>query len=444
MAPIFTVGTWTVAPDLNTISSNGTSTHLEPKAMAVLVRLAESPGETLSKEQLIRAVWPDAFVGDDVLSRSIYELRKAFGDDPGEPRVIQTIAKRGYRLIAPVRQPVIAPPRKARAKVLALLSVLLAAIVIAATAYVAVVRRQRIAARPINAVAVLPLENLSGDPQQEYFADGMTESLITDLGRLTGLRTVIARASVMRYKGSNKPPAEIAHDLKVDALITGSVLRSGDRVRVNAQLIDPQSGQQLWTENYERNASDVLRLQSELTRAIAGEIRVKLTAIEQARLSSARSIDPQVYDAYLRGRFHAYKGTTEGFNTALGHYQEALRIDSAYAPAYAGISIVWHLRAYTGLVKAKVAYPEARDAAAKALELDNSLPEAHVSLAEILFAEWNWAAAEKEFERALELNPSDGFAHSFYSHFLYAVGRPQQAWTHVRRALELDPYNAFF
>jgi eukaryotic-like serine/threonine-protein kinase len=326
--------------------------------------------------------------------------------------------------------------------ILALLIILLLALNIS-------ISRKRVPGRAdaphIQSVAVLPLENLSGDPQQEYFADGMTESLITDLGRLTGLKGVIARGSVMRYKGTKVPLAEIARDLKVDAIITGAVLRSGNRLRITAQLIEPETGEQLWTQGYERDLSDVLRLQNEVTSAIAGEIRVKLTENEQARLSSLRSVNPQAYEAYLMGRFHWYKMTPQGLDTAVKYFQIALDRDPNYAPAYAGIGDVWTIRAHTGLLPVAEGYARARAAAVKALELDSTLPEAHVLLAGVLsWHEWDWASGEKEYRRAIELNPNYAQARCFYSFFLHAMGRSQEAKTQIERALEVDPYNSFF
>jgi serine/threonine protein kinase/Tfp pilus assembly protein PilF len=297
----------------------------------------------------------------------------------------------------------------------------------------------------IRSIAVLPLANLSGDPQQEYFADGITESLITDLGRLTGLKAVIARGSVMRYKNTEMPPAEIARELNVDALMTGAVVRSINRVRVTAQLIHPESGEQLWTEHYEYDLGDLLQLQNEVTRAIAAEIRVKLTANEQARLATARWINPQAYETYLMGRFHWYKMTPQGLDRAVEYFQLTLDKDPNYAPAYARIGFVWCIRAHTGLLPSREGFTKARKCAVKALELDSTLPEAHDLLGSILtWYEWDWAAGEKEYQRAIELNPNYADVRCFYSYFLHAMRRSLEAKSQIERALELDPYNFFF
>ncbi len=275
-----------------------------------------------------------------------------------------------------------ATSRKGRARMLAFVGVLGTAIVAAATLYVHLADKLHIATtHQITSVAVLPLANLSADPEQQYLADGITESLINDLGRLSGIKSVIARGSVMRYQGTNTPLAEIAHELKVDAFITGAVLRSDDRVRVTAQLINPEDGQQLWTESYEYDVRDVLRLQAELTKAIAGEIRVKLTANEQARLAGAGLINPQVYDAYLMGRYQLYKMSPQGFDKALEYFQRALDKDPNYTPALVGSASVWSLREQLGHVGAGEGWTKAKPTVMKALELDPTSAEAHQLLA---------------------------------------------------------------
>jgi serine/threonine protein kinase len=303
---------------------------------------------------------------------------------------------------------------------------------------------RRAAERRIESLAVLPLENLSGDAAQEYFADGMTDSLITNLGWLTGLKAVIARGSVMRYKGTTARPAEIARELNVDALITGAVVRSGDRVRVTAQLIDPTSGQQLWAERYERALTDVLRLQNDVTKAIAAEIRLKLTRREQDRLSSGRSVNPDAYDASIMGLFHWSKGTPQALDRAAEHFQLALDVDPHYAPAHAGIGWVWGLRAHAGLVLPRSALPRVKAAALRAIELEPAQPQGHDLLASILtWYEWDWAAGEAEYRRAIECSGNFANARTFYSFFLHAMGRREEAKAQMERALDLDPHNAF-
>jgi TolB-like protein/Flp pilus assembly protein TadD len=293
---------------------------------------------------------------------------------------------------------------------------------------------------PIQTLAVLPLENLSGDPAQDYFADGMHEALITDLARLKGLKRVIARGSVMRFRKTDRPMSEVARELEVDGLVTGAVLRSGDRVRVTAQLVDGSSETQVWAASYERELRDVLALQNELTRAIAGEIRVQLTPADEA--ASARPVNPEAYEDYLKGRFFYSKNTLESTATALEYFQRALEKDPDYALAWAGIARAWLARGHLGIVPPREALPRAREPVAKAIALDGTSAEAHAVLGGLRFyLEWDWAGAEKEVLRAIELNPNNPDAHQVYADVLLARGRPERAFEEVRRALELDPLN---
>jgi serine/threonine-protein kinase len=298
------------------------------------------------------------------------------------------------------------------------------------------------AAPQIQSLAVLPLENLSGDPGQEYFADGMTEALITDLARLGGLKRVIARGSVMRYKGTNKSLPEIARELKVDALITGAVLRGGDRLRITAQLINPTTGAQLWADRYDRDLRNVIYLQNEIVAAITREIRLQLTPQEQARLATARTVEPEAYEAYLKGRFHWLKLTPKALDTALEYFQLAANKDPNYALAYVGISGAWAARAHMGWMPHREAIPHWKAAAEKAVELDETLSEAHEMLATVKFyAEWDWAAGQREFQRAIELNPRCTDWRVMYYCSLWALNRLEEAMAEIRRCLESDPLN---
>ncbi len=318
-----------------------------------------------------------------------------------------------------------------------------ASVVVLLLVVVLMILRPRFGGAPrIESLAVLPLENLSGDPAQEYFADGMTEALITDLGRLTGLKRVIARGSVMRFKGTKRPLGEVARELHVDALITGAVLRAGDRVRITAQLINAQNEQQLWADRYERDLRDVLTLQSEVTRAIANEIKLKMAPAEKARLASARPVNPEAYDAYLKGRSYEIKLSRQGFENALQYYRLALEKDPNSALAYAGIGGNWLGRAHMGMMRPQEALAQARPAMMKAIELDDSLAEAHFHLGSLhLYLEWDWRAAEKEYKRAIELNPRYRGEGQGYADVLLLNGRRDEARADLRRGLELDPLN---
>ena len=293
----------------------------------------------------------------------------------------------------------------------------------------------------IDSLAVLPLENLSGDKEQDYFADGMTEELIATLGKIGALR-VISRTSVMQYKGARKPLPQIGRELNVDAVVEGSVMRSGDRMRITAQLIHAASDRHLWAESYEGDLRDVLALQSKVAQAIAREIRITLTPQERGHLAKARPVDPEAYELYLKGRYFWNKRTEEGLRKGIEYFRQAIGKEPSYALAYAGLADCYSEPAFLGVVTVSpsAAMSEARAAAMRALELDDTLPEAHTSLAMIKRDyDWAWADAEREFRRAIELNPSYANGHHFYSHYLIALGRSAESLTESKRALELDP-----
>ena len=294
----------------------------------------------------------------------------------------------------------------------------------------------------IRSIAVLPLENLSGDPQQDYFADGITEALITELGMTTALH-VMSRSSVMPYKGRRTPLEQISRDLKVDAVVEGAVLREGSRVRVTAQLVRTQPKRQIWADRYEREITSILALQADLARAIAGEVRARTTKAEPALPAAARAVDPEAYEAYLKGRYQFNKATPEGLSSAREAFEQSIRRDPGFAPAYAGLAdaYAWSYRAPgPALQPPHALFPKAKAAALKALELDDALAEAHASLGYILEAyDWDWAGAERSYRRAIELNPSYATAHHRYALYLTIPHRYEEAFAHIRRAEELDP-----
>ena len=296
----------------------------------------------------------------------------------------------------------------------------------------------------VESLAVLPLENLSGDSSQDYFADGMTEVLSTDLARLGWLKRVTARGSVVRYKGTRKPLAEIARELNVDALVTGSVQRSGNRVSITAQLLDPATGDQVWTDRYERDLQDVLTLRNEIVSAIVREIRARLSPVEQTRLASSSRVNPDAFEAYLKGRFYWLRQTREDYDQAERYFQSAIDKDPGYALAYAGLGSVWMMRGDAGFRPPSETVPKARQFMGKALELDDGLAEVHVDLGNQKGTTFDWTGAEREFRRALELNPNLADAHFFYSDLLLtALNRPEDWNREMQRALELDPLNDF-
>jgi serine/threonine protein kinase/Tfp pilus assembly protein PilF len=337
-----------------------------------------------------------------------------------------------------------APPKIWLRSRSALLAFVLVAFLLALALFVANVggwRERLLAQSPtLRSIAVLPLENLSRDPEQEYFADGMTDELTTDLSKISALR-VISRTSAMHYKGTNKTLPEIARELNVDGVVEGSVMRSGNRVRITAQLIHAPTDRHLWAESYEEDQRDILSLQSEVARAIAHEIETKLTPQEQARLASTRPVNPEAHEAYVKGRYYWNKRTREGLKKSIEYFEEAIAKDPTYALAYAGLADSYTLFSRYGIQSTRKAFSNARAAALKALQIDDQLAEAHATLGEIKATyDWDWESAEREFKRALELSPGSPVPHYWYSFsYLQPMGRQAEAVAEMKRALELDP-----
>ena len=435
---------------------------LEPKAVDVLLLLVEKRGELVARQELMTAVWPGTFVEDNNISSNISILRKHLGMTVEGGDYIQTVPKRGYRFVAAVTQvesqpQLVASPevppvesgtpppeagrRSLRLPGLALLAPAGLLAVVLASAYWVGWRGTPpgvVSEAHIGAIAVLPLENLSGDPGQEYFADGMTEALTADLAQIGTLK-VIARASVMQYKGTKQPLAKIAERLKVEGIVSGAVVRSGHRVRITAALIRAATGQQLWAKTYERSLGDILDLQSEVARAIAGEVQAKVTTQEQARLVRSRPVDADAYDAYLKGRYYYNRFTVDGFAKSIEYFEQAIKLAPDYAAAYAGLADALASLEQIGAARPEDVHPRALEAATKALAIDDALPEAHAAMASVRANDWERATAEREAKRAIELNPGFPLAHLYYSNMLRHLGRREESIAEARRALELDP-----
>ncbi len=443
-------GTFEVDLRAGEIRKAGLRVRLQEQPFQVLAMLLEHPDELVTREELQRKLWAnDTFVDfDHGVNTAITKIRQALGDSAENPRFVETVARRGYRFIAPVEVGSdMARPREGRAlpyKSVALaagaVAVMVAALV---TLDVAGLRTRLFRAPPpvpkIESIAVLPLENISGDPAQEYFADGMTEELITDLGKISALR-VISRTSVMGYKGTKKPLPEIARELNVDAIVEGTVRSSGHRVRITAKLLYAPSDRHLWADAYESDVQDVLTLQSEVARAITDQIRIKVEPQEWARLASVGQVNAEAQDAYLHGRYHLSKRTRRDLSRAAGCFQEAILRQPGYALAYASLAEAYLVYSFYALLPPKESFQEARAAAEKALKIDPELGEARTALAGVKFYhDWDWAAAETEFRRALELSRSYAPAHQLLGEYLAVMGRHEEAIAEIKRAEECDP-----
>src|SRR5580700_1251618 len=473
-------GTYQVSLQSGELRKAGLRIRVQQQPMKLLEILLEHPGEVVTREELRTRVWPDESFGDfdQALNIAIGKLRSALEDSPENPRFIETLPKRGYRFIAGVsvvdadarpKRPESAagdlpgsqekerkaePGDKRQDAGLAVGSkrrpwpmrgviVAVALVIIISLSILSVwrFRSPAPAATGIRSIAVLPLENLSGDASQNYFADGMTDELITDLAQISALR-VISRTSVMVYKGARKPLPQIARELNVDAVVEGTVLHSGNQVRITAQLIEASTDKHLWSQSYEGELRDTLALQNRVASAIADQIRISLTPQEQAALKDVKVVNPEAYESYLKGRYFWNKRTADGLKVALAYFTQAIEEDPKYAQAYSGLADTYALLGdwQYAVMTPKEALPKAKAAALKALELDSALGEAHTSLAVCLDGfDWDFDAAEKEFQRAIELNPGYATAHHWYAWHLSHTGREEEAIAEMRKAEDLDP-----
>ncbi len=425
---------------------NGNKTKLPEQPFQVLCELVEHPGEVVTREELRQRLWrSDTFVDfEHGLNTAVKRLRELLGDAAENPRYIETLPRHGYRLMVPVEKPEPVGSAISQAPVCWPKIWLLVSTVVVAAIVAGVLWRQRLLERfhpfKIESLAVLPLENLSGNPEEEYFADGMTEALITELGKVHALR-VISRQSVMQYKGASKTVPQIARELHVDAIVEGSALRADGKVRITTQLVRANPEQHMWSESYERNLTDIIALQREVTQAIAREIRVTLTPQEQQSLARTRPVSVNAYEAYLKGRYHYDKLSVEDRWKAREWFQRAIDDDPDYAPAYAGLAWTYTLAgggAWTGSVRD--AYKTERSLAEKAIALDGTVAEAHAVLADVMRGyEWDWRGAEDEYKQSIGLNPNSAQAHGEYAEMLSLLGRHEEALREARLAQQLDP-----
>lgn len=448
------------------LRKRGVRLRLHGQPLQVLAALLSRAGDVVTREELRAEIWTvDTFVDfDHSLHNAIARLREVLGDSAETPRYIETLPRRGYRFIAPVESSVEspavselvldpshsaqpAPPREVpvasvrRTPRAFLAAGFLTLLVVSLVVWLTRTGSPSIsAARPLNSIAVLPLENLSGDPSEEFFADGMTDQLITDLAKVQSLR-VISRTSVMQYKGAKKPLPEIARELNVDAIVEGSVIRSGERVRVTAQLVRASTDQHLWAETYDRDRGDVLELQGDVAESIAQQVRAQLTPQQQAQLHSTHVVNPAAYDAYLKGRlyFTNESSNPDSLKKAQQDFAESIQKDPNFALAYAGLADSYVYLAIDGVLPRDTAYRSAKDALAKAVQLDDTIGEAHDTLGVLSWRfDWDWDAAEREFNRAIALAPSYSCAHEDRAMFLGFTGQRDEALAEIAKINQLD------
>jgi len=388
----------------------GLRVKLQEKPFQILNLLLEKAGELVSRKDLREKLWPDTFVGfDRSLNTAVNSLRRALGDSPGNPRFVETRARAGYRFVAPVE-------------------------IMAES-----LDRSPAETDLTHSIAVLPFHNASGDPEMEYLSDGISDALINTLCQLPEVR-VMARSSVFRYKGRELDPQAVGNELNVRTLLTGRVALRGRTLTIDAELVDAAKGWRLWGEQYHRKREDFLAIQEEISREITRKLHLHLTTEARRRLEKRYTENPEAYQNYLRGRYHWSKLTEEGLHKGIRFFERAIEQDPNFALPYAGISDCYGLFAFFGTHPSKSVMPKAERAARKAIEIDDSLADAHASLAGILkFYYWDWAGAEAEYKRALELSPGHATAHRWYADFLSALGRTDEAIKEMERAVGLDP-----
>ena len=447
-------GLFEIDVDSGEVHKQGRRVALQEQPFRVLAMLLERPGEVVSREELQARLWPaDTYVGfDEGLNTAIRKLRVAFGDSAENPRFIETASRRGYRFIAPVEAvPIVAlsPPAttvaaEPRSISFRTLWIGFAVFAFAVCALLVFLRFGRHRSPPLGKIMliVIPLENFSSDSQQDYLSDGITEELITQLGGLDPQHLgVTARTSAMQYKHTQKSAAQICREVGADYLLEGSIRRSGDRIRVTAQLIQASDQTHLWAESYDRDLSDVLRLEGDIASTVASAIRLTLSQQVHQRLAAVGPTNVEAHDAYLRGLQGWNLRTRDGFQQAITNFTRATELDPGYAPAFAGLARVYSLAPIFSGMPAGEAAPKALDAASRALSLDATLADAHSVLGFVKgHYEFDWPAAEREFRRAIELEPNDAFAHFYYSNsYLSPFGHHEEAVAEMRKAMELDP-----
>jgi TolB-like protein/DNA-binding winged helix-turn-helix (wHTH) protein/Flp pilus assembly protein TadD len=454
---LLSFGPFRVDADAGVVLRENVAISLPPKAVQVLLTFLRNSDRALTREELMSVVWGDTFVEEANLTQAISVLRKALGDDPHQPKYIITIPRRGYRFGVEVHevQPTadhVNPESDGDAvyKRRPWVAGAIACVMIALSAVAwwrdsgslrsHILRRVRPVR--IQSIAVLPVRNLSGSVGQEYFSDGVTEALITSLAQIHALK-VISRTSVMRYKNTTKSLPEIGAELKVDAVLEGSVQRQADRLRISAQLIEAATDTHLWAADYEGAVTNVLQLESSVAKAVAREIRVRVTPEESMHLNRVRNVALTAEDAYLRARYEHDKRDETHLEQAIEHYRRAIQIEPDFAAAYAGLAVAWIQRGVWGAMAFRDPEVQARNAAIKAIELDPNLAEAHAALAHtMMFYDSAWVSAEQQFRRALELDTNNVYAHVYYASLLEVMGRFSEGIAEAQYAASLDPLSS--
>jgi TolB-like protein/DNA-binding winged helix-turn-helix (wHTH) protein len=444
------------------LRKRGVKQRLRGQPLRALEMLLERAGDVVTREELRERIWPaDTFVDfDHSLHNAVARIREVLGDSAETPRYIETLPRRGYRFIAPVEEVQVpripasadkgmgqtvvdAPPTRHRAMAIVLMLCALCGSGLAAWGWQHFYAHA--STHPIRSIAVLPLQNLSGDANQDFFADGITEELITELARIHSLK-VISRTSVTDYKGTKKHLPQIARELGVDSILEGSVRREGDQVRITVQLLDGPNDRHIWSEDYQREIRGILNLQREMAQAIAQQIRVQLTPQQQARVRSGRAVNPEAYEAYLRGRAYITSDflTPEELTTAKRYFEESIQKDPDFALGYVGLADCYVYLTLYDQLPPDSAYQPAKEALAKAMALDDSIGEAHSTQGLLEWRhEWDWAATEREFNSAITLAPSFGCGHLNRSYYLAWIGRRTEALAELAKSRELDPGYTF-
>ena len=457
----FQFGNFVLEASQHSLKKGTQQIHLRPKAFETLLYLVKHHGSLVKKQDMLDDLWPNVIVTENTLSHCIDEVRRVLQDDAQEPTFIRTIPRVGFKFIAVVKElktdenktviddsevdeqrgniqseAIVNQEKNPTGKKRILVGMIVIILITLLTVIIFSLLYDK--SKKINSIAVLPFINLNVEPEEEYFADGMTETLISNLGKVKSLK-VISRTSVMTYKNASNSLPEIARQLNVDAIVEGSVLNANGHVRVTAKLIMANTDKLLWVKSYKRDLKDIMKLQGELANEITSEIKLELTPEEHTSVTASKSVNPKAYIAYLKGRYFWNMRTSEGFEKAKEQFLKAIAIDSGYAPTYSGLSDTYILQGNYGIIPSHEATLKAKKYVTKALELDNTLAEAHVSLSACLYNEWNIAGAQKELERAIKLNPNYATAHQWYAFLLVQSGRMDEGIIEMKKAMELSP-----